>query len=155
MIARRLISLTFCAAAALAYATPASATPAAAGAVTEHAGHPLFCPVVRAGQVALSVRDNGRRVCVRQGQRITVVLRVNPVRYPEPGQWWSAVTASGPAVSALPQTALPAQGVTLGTFEAAATGAAELSATRKPCPARASMFCHVELSWHVKVVVVH
>jgi hypothetical protein len=154
MIAKRLISLTFCAVAALAYATPVAAAPVVAGAGAEHAGHPRFCPVVRAGQVALSARDNGRRVCVHQGQRITVALRVNPVRYPEPAQWWSAVATSGEALSAVPQTVLPAHGVTLGAFEAAATGAAELSATRRPCPARASMFCHVELSWHVKVVVV-
>lgn len=81
----------------------------------------------------LTAADNGRIVCVRRGDRIEVVLTVDPVDGTVPEQWWKPVRLRGGALTELPNTLMAMRGTTLGYFGASARGKARLSALRRPC----------------------
>ena len=124
-----------------------STTPAAARTV---------CDNRPAGQViTLSVADNGLAVCAHRGQRIEVVLQVDPDRNPAPEQWWRPVDLTGNALTALPQTKMATRGTTLASYSAAAHGRASLTSYRSLCapPQPGSASCMAMQSWSVTVQV--
>jgi hypothetical protein len=60
--------------------------------------------------IQLGQADNGRTICLRRWQRLYVTLSVDPVRYPNPSNWWTPVQASGGVLAAPPLPAPPPQG---------------------------------------------
>ena len=108
------------------------------------------------GRVAtLDLTDNGRTVCTRRGQRINVVLRVDPTEASAPEQWWQPVDLSGRALSTVPMTVMPMRGTTLASFQATSRGTAQLSSTRSICPppAPGRVTCEAMMAWWVRVTV--
>jgi hypothetical protein len=103
---------------------------------------------------ALTVADNGERLCVRRGQRISVRLSVDPQQFPDPGQWWTPIVETGRAIEARPQRFLPVRGTTVGLYQAVGRGRATLTATRAVCPPNPSgPTCGSIQGWQVTVVV--
>jgi hypothetical protein len=117
------------------------------------AGYTAGCRTYPSG-TTLGVADNGRRFCVHRGQQISVALSVDPGRYPDRSQWWSAIGESGRALQERSQPIRTTPGTTLGRFEAAEHGVATLSATRAVCPPNpGGPTCHSMQGWQVTVVV--
>jgi hypothetical protein len=107
-----------------------------------------------ASVVTLTVADNGRQVRVHRGTHIMVRLAVNPHQDPDPTTWWHAVSESGPALRARPQTLMAARGRTLGHYLAVARGTATLSSSRAVCPQTGTgPTCHAMQGWNVTVEV--
>jgi hypothetical protein len=102
----------------------------------------------------LTVADNGRLFCVRRGQRISVALSVDPVQYPDRGQWWSAIQESGRALRTMSQPFAATRGTTLGRFQAVRRGRATLEAGRSVCPPNPDgPTCHSRQAWQITIVV--
>src|SRR2546423_14316099 len=98
------------AAAALALTIPASAD-------TVATGQPADCRPTdpNARSIALTIDDNGRTLCLIRGQRLSVFLRVDPQRWPNPQNWWTHPKASGNALTDTTVAAPVARGVTWAT----------------------------------------
>ncbi len=125
------------------------------GTAAPAAAHPA-CEPRPAGQVVtLGATDNGRVVCTHRGQRIEVVLQVDPARNPAPEQWWQPVDLNGAALTVLPQTKMAARGTTLASYSAAARGTAQLSSYRSICapPRPGFASCMAMQGWSVTVRV--
>jgi hypothetical protein len=107
------------------------------------------------GPTRLSTADNGRVLCVGRGQRIEVVLAVDPVDGTVPGQWWKPVRLRGGALTELPNTLMAIRGTTLGYFGASTRGGARLSSLRRPCvpPPPGGVSCDTIEFWSVTVLV--
>jgi hypothetical protein len=111
-------------------AQPASQYAAAPDSSATTSGAPSPAPSdCRSGSVTVTEAQDGQSLCVRVGTRIEVYLHGSP------DTAWSAVTSDGAALTptASGKGALPL-GVTGGFFQAAAPGAARLTASRPGCP---------------------
>jgi hypothetical protein len=84
--------------------------------------------------IELTQADNGRAICLRRGQRLYVTLSVDPVRNPDPANWWSRITATGTALTPLPLPAQPPPGTTAAAFRAVRPGQGGLSSFLNVCP---------------------
>lgn len=111
--------------------------------------------------INLTVADDGRTLCVYPGQHLTVTLSVDPDQFPNPANWWTAITATGAAVQALPNPELPMRGTTIAHFVAVDYGQSMLLSMQRPCPVAADaaeassgpLTCLVIRSWRVTVNV--
>ena len=104
--------------------------------------------------ITLTATDNGRHVRVHRGDTVQVLLRADPRANPDPTTWWRAIDESGPALRALPQTAISIRGTTRGRYRAAARGEATLSSSRPVCPRHGTgPTCHSMQGWNVTVDV--
>lgn len=109
-----------------AHAGAAASTPRSATACVWPAGR-----VSRTHPLTLSDHDNGKSVCVRQGEGVFVFLHGSSIR------WWSPIRSSSSALEprANGQMML-ALGVTGAYFVAAHRGTAALTSTRSICGPR-------------------
>jgi len=104
--------------------------------------------------ITLTAADNGRTVHVTRGEEVRVKLAVKLKQNPDPTTWWHAVTESGDALEALPQTLMAMRGVTLGRYRADAKGEATLTSSRAICPQHpGAPTCHSMQGWNVTVDV--
>jgi hypothetical protein len=139
----------------LALTLPAASAGTAPGSVS--ASPPVVCTLTdpTGGSIGLTEADNGRTICVKIGQRVSVFLRVDPVQYPNRRNWWSPIRASG---TALVDTTVPtpvALGVTYATFKGAAVGQSVLTSYRDICPP-APPYCGAPLlPWRVTANVTY
>src|SRR4051812_41850469 len=110
-----------------------AATAAASTTTRAGGGHAAAVPVSRkpfpaAKTITLTTSDNGRRVHVRRGEDVLVLLQVGPRT--DPTTWWHAIGESGRSLTVLPQTAMSVRGTTLGRYRAVARGEATLQTSR-------------------------
>ncbi|MDJ0344292.1 hypothetical protein QMK19_29370 [Streptomyces sp. H10-C2] len=88
--------------------------------------------------MTLTVRDNGREICLAVGQTLKVVL---------PATGWSAVKVTGPALTE----------VNSATYRGAAPGRVQMSSTGRGCPpadgSGGTVNCFAILTWRVMVDV--
>jgi hypothetical protein len=111
-------------------------------------------PAPYGATVKLTNADNGRHVRVHRGQRISVVLAVDPKQDPEPTTWWHSISEQGAALSVRPQTWMPVRGVTMGRFKAVVRGEATVSSARAVCPSSPNRpICHAVQGWSVVIDV--
>jgi hypothetical protein len=104
--------------------------------------------------VQVTAADNGAKVCLVRGQHLSVALSVDPRQYPDPANWWSGVTRSGPALTRLPNNRLPVRGATLAEFRAVHRGTSTLTSTWNICPAHTTHACGAPLRlWRITVIV--
>jgi hypothetical protein len=104
--------------------------------------------------IALTVADNGKTIHVVRGEAVMVKLAVTLKQNPDPTTWWHAVTESGDALKALPQTLMAARGVTIARYKAIAKGKATLSSSRAVCPQQSDTpTCHSVQGWQVTIDV--
>ncbi len=139
---------------AVAVAATLALAPASAGtAAPADPVAPIGCvPTDPTGRpIQLAQADNGRTICLRRWQRVYVTLSVDPVRNPNPANWWTPIQASGAALAALPLPA-PPPGTTTAAYRAVWSGRSLLSSYLNVCPPGIPCGAPV-LPWRVTVDV--
>ncbi|MGN9909062.1 hypothetical protein ACTMTJ_16080 [Phytohabitans sp. LJ34] len=140
---------------AVVVAASLAAAPASAGsAAPADPVAPTGCaPTDATGRpIQLGHADNGRTICLQRWQRLYVTLSVDPVRYPNPHNWWTPVQASGDVLVALPLPAPPPPGTTAAAYRATRPGRGGLASYRDFCPPEIPCGAPV-LPWRVTVDV--
>lgn len=101
---------------------------------------------------SIGTADNGKRVCVRVGERLLVRLAAPSPAAP---RWREIVAVPAGVLVPAPSSVVPARGVTAGEFRAVRRGEVAVSSTRPGCaPARpGAVTCEVIELWRATVVV--
>jgi hypothetical protein len=121
-----------------------------------HPGRPIApaCDRHAISRITLTEADNGRRVCVRRGETITVMLRVSSLQSTDVAQRWSPIAASGPALRAQPHPLIAIRGVTMSRYRAVMRGHARLYSSRLACARWVhGPRCHTRQAWNATVIV--
>jgi hypothetical protein len=105
-------------------------------------------------RITLTEADNGRRVCVRRGETITVMLRVSSAQSADAAQRWSPITASGWALRAQPQPLIAIRGLTISRYQAVMRGQSRLYSSRSACTRWVhGPRCHSRQAWDATIIV--